>query len=83
MRNLFVISAVCLMVSSAWAAKMTVAIDGMTCQMCVKSITGSSPKMASGFTEALLGGAAAGAYKLFSGLVQLFSSYAGLGYLSH
>jgi len=39
MRKVLVILMACFAVSSAFAAKVNVAISGMTCQMCVKSIT--------------------------------------------
>lgn len=39
MSKLIVISALCLLAGPVFAAKVKVAIAGMTCQMCVKSIT--------------------------------------------
>lgn len=39
MIRLFVVSMVCLFSLSAFAGKVAIDIQGMTCQMCVKSIT--------------------------------------------
>lgn len=39
MKALFVLSLLCLLSTSAFAGKVNVDIKGMTCQMCVKSIT--------------------------------------------